>query len=72
MPESGLSRWGQNVRVWTTRVLARFGLGESSFLLILSVAIGVLAAGAAVAFHELIEKVRQWLYVRGSPRSESR
>jgi CIC family chloride channel protein len=68
MPGPEVSRWGENVRVWATRLLGRFGLGESTFLLILSVAIGVLAACAAVAFHELIEKVRGWLYVRGHPQ----
>ena len=50
-----------------TRLLARLGLTETSFLLIPACLIGVIAAGAAVAFHELINHIRDWLYGAVSP-----
>jgi CIC family chloride channel protein len=61
---SQVSSVGERVRLALTRLLARMGLGESSFLLIAAVLIAVITAAAAVAFHELINWVRDWLYVR--------
>lgn len=68
MPGFGLTRWGEHARVWITRQLARLGLSESAFLMLVALAIGVVTAAAAVAFHELIDRVRDWLYVRGNAR----
>ena len=51
-------------RLLSTRGLARVGLGEETFLAILAFAIGVITAAAAVGFHELIEQVRYFCYVR--------
>ena len=56
---------GSRFRVLLTRLLHRMGLREESFLLIPAVLIGIVAAGAAVAFHELINFIRHILY--GSP-----
>jgi CIC family chloride channel protein len=55
---------GFRVRVLMTRLLARLGLGESSFLLVLAVVIGFVSAAAAVGFHELIYAIRDLLYWR--------
>src|SRR5687768_4329102 len=52
------------LRLVVQRLLARIGLGEESFLVILAVAIGVITAAAAIAFHELIEYVRYLCYIR--------
>lgn len=54
-------------RVLTTRGLARIGFTEESFLLLPAILIGVIAAGAAVAFHELILLVRELLYAHFEP-----
>lgn len=51
-----------------TRLLARLGLTEESFLLLPAVLIGVIAAAAAVAFHELIVFIRTVLYARWDPQ----
>lgn len=50
------------VRVLVNRLSARLGLGENGFLVVLAVLIGIVTAGAAVSFHELIQWIRQWLY----------
>ena len=42
--------------------MARFGLGENAFLLVLAFLIGVVTAAAAVAFHLLIGFIRHHLY----------
>ena len=60
-----LSAIGGPLRLFTHRLLARFGLGEESFLLILAFLIGVVTAAAAVAFHELIKHIRELLYASG-------
>jgi CIC family chloride channel protein len=52
------------LRLVLTRLLARVGLGEESFLVILAAAIGVVTAAAAIGFHELIEYVRYLCYLR--------
>jgi CIC family chloride channel protein len=52
------------LRLLVQRLLARVGLGEESFLVILAVGIGVITAAAAIAFHELIEYVRYLCYIR--------
>ena len=43
--------------------MGRLGLGGPSLLMLLAAVIGVVTAAAAVAFHESIERVRQWAYV---------
>jgi CIC family chloride channel protein len=67
MPGLGVSIFGERVRVLFTRLAARMGLGESSFLLLAAVLIGVVTAAAAVAFHELINAIRDALYNRLDP-----
>ena len=57
-----LSDTGSRFRVLLTRLLTRLGLTEESFLLIPAVLIGIVAAAAAVAFHELIGYFRHLLY----------
>jgi chloride channel protein, CIC family len=52
------------LRAGVTRILARFGFREDSFLLILAVFVGMITAAAAVGFHELILLVRNQLYYR--------
>jgi CIC family chloride channel protein len=62
MPLSGASNLGERLRMLSTRIFARMGLGESSFLLLAAVLIGMVTAAAAVAFHELIGWIRDHLY----------
>jgi chloride channel protein, CIC family len=50
-------------RVVTGRLLTSIGLGEDSFLVVLAVLVGVVTAGLAVAFHDLIDRVRDFCYV---------
>lgn len=50
------------VRVIFSRLLARIGGREDSFLLVLAVFVGVITAAAAVGFHELIVFVRNELF----------
>lgn len=50
------------VRVLVNRLSARLGFGENGFLVILAVLIGIVTAGAAVSFHELIRLIRERLY----------
>src|SRR5258706_9295154 len=50
------------LRLFTTKALSRLGFGEHAFLLLLAVLIGVVAAAAAVGFHELIRGIRNLLY----------
>lgn len=56
------------IRVLCNRALARLGLGEESFLLVLAVLVGIVAAGAAVGFHLLIVFIRDHLYAGLGPR----
>lgn len=49
------------------RVLARWGMREETFLLLLAFVIGVVTAAAAVGFHELINLIRSLLYERMQP-----
>jgi len=60
----GVSTFGERLRVLATRLLARLGFGEGTFLLFAAVLIGVITSAAAVAFHELIVCIREWLYDR--------
>ena len=56
------------VRVLSTRALSRLGFREDSFLIVLAVVIGMVTAGAAVAFHEVIDITRDVLYQRVGER----
>lgn len=67
---SGLVATGARVRVLAGRLLARLGFQEESFLTLLAILIGVLAAWAAVGFHELILFIRNGLYTAIGSRSE--
>jgi CIC family chloride channel protein len=57
-----LTGLGARVRVLLTRLLARLGMREDSFLILPAVLIGVITAFAAVGFHDLIEWIRDLLY----------
>ena len=50
-------------RILITRVLVRLGLGEDAFLLVLAVLVGIVTSAAAVGFHELIQIIRNKLYL---------
>ncbi len=50
------------VRVLTGRFLSRLGFREDSILLLLAFIVGLLAAAAAVGFHEAIHSIRHLLY----------
>jgi len=52
------------VRLISTRALSRLGFREDSFLIVLAVVIGFITAAAAVAFHQLIDVLRDLLYMR--------
>src|SRR5688500_17219528 len=54
--------FGRGARLLLTRLLARLGVGEGGILVPLAVVIGVVTAGAAVGFHELIVFIRDHLY----------
>lgn len=49
-------------RLTFTRLLTRLGFGENAILLPLAMLIGIVSAAAAVAFHELIQWIRDMLY----------
>ena len=49
-------------RVVVGRVLARLGVREESFLVVLAAVVGVVTAAAAVGFHELIVLLRDTLF----------
>jgi CIC family chloride channel protein len=51
------------LRSLVTRFLSRFGFRDDSFLIILAVLVGIVTAAAAVGFHELINYVRDALYL---------
>src|SRR5580700_4828487 len=55
------------LRILVSRLLSRLGFGDNAFLLILAVVVGVVTAAAAVAFHELIDLIRDLLYRRIDP-----
>ena len=59
---SALTAFLIRVRVLVNRLSARLGLGENGFLVVLAVLIGIVTAGAAVSFHELIRLIRVYLY----------
>jgi CIC family chloride channel protein len=54
---------GTRIRLLTNRLLARLGMSEQAFLVILATLIGILTGAAAVAFHELIHLIRDFAYV---------
>ncbi len=62
-----VSSVGARFRVLLTRMLRRLGLQEDSYLVVLAILIGVLAAGAACGFHQFIELVRQRLFGSSDP-----
>src|SRR4051812_5718922 len=53
---------GGRLRILSTRFLARLGLGDDAFLLLMAVVIGAITGVAAVGFHELINVIRDTLY----------
>jgi len=55
------------LRVLVSRFLSRFGFGDDSFVLVLAVVVGVVTAFAAVGFHELINFIRDELYLNVDP-----
>jgi CIC family chloride channel protein len=55
---------GLRVRLVFTQSLSRLGFSEYAFLLPMAVMIGIVSAAAAVAFHQLIHKIRDLLYER--------
>jgi len=58
-----LSEPASRLRALTTRFLSYLGLKDDSFILILAVIVGIVTAAAAAGFHELIEYVRNFLYL---------
>jgi chloride channel protein, CIC family len=62
-----LSDTAQRLKVLFNRLMSRFGLGEEAFVLLLSVLVGVVTAVAAVAFHHLIDAIRDALYTHLDP-----
>jgi len=58
---------GWRTRVLLSRVLRRLGLQEDSYLVVLAVFIGVVAALAACGFHEFIGFVRDELFASRNP-----
>jgi len=58
---------GTRFRIFASRLFARLGLGEETFLLILAVIVGVVTAVAAVGFHLLIQFIRDFLYLKVGP-----
>src|SRR5437762_410519 len=52
------------LRVLATRLLGVFGLRPEAFLVLIAVLVGLVTAGAAVGFHELIVHIRDSLYER--------
>ena len=58
---------GGRSRVLLTRMLCRLGLQEDSYLVLLAVLIGILAAVAACGFHLFIEVVRDRLFASVDP-----
>lgn len=65
---SEMTALAARTRVLIERALSRLGLREESILVVLAFVIGLLAAAAAVGFHELIHLVREWLYSRQGQR----
>src|SRR5579862_3257934 len=59
-----LTEPASRLRTSLTRFLTRFGFRDDSFLVILAVVVGVVTAAAAVGFHELINFIRDFLYLR--------
>lgn len=53
---------GARLRLLITRLLTRLGFSETSFLILLALIIGIVAAAAAVGFHLLLVGIRDALY----------
>src|SRR5213076_1511795 len=51
-------------RILVTRGLSVIGFRDDSFLLVIAALVGVVTAGAALGFHELIYGIRHLLYRR--------
>lgn len=62
-----VSAAGGRFRILLTRLLARLGFREDSFLLLAAILIGMVTAAAAVGFHELIHQIRKILYEQVNP-----
>lgn len=52
------------IRVWINHLSSRLGFGNSGFLVVLAVLIGIVTAIAAVGFHEMIDVIRNTVYGR--------
>jgi CIC family chloride channel protein len=59
-----LSAPGNRMRLLSTRYLTRVGLNEGTFVALLAVLIGSVTGAAAVGFHELINFIRDELYLK--------
>jgi CIC family chloride channel protein len=59
---SAIELMGNRARQLLTRLLARIGFDERTILVPMAVLVGVITAAAAVAFHELVQTVREVLY----------
>jgi len=64
-----LQIFGLRVRLITNGALRRLGLSEEHFLIPVAVLIGICTAFAAVAFHELIYRLRDLFYVWRGPEN---
>lgn len=62
MMRDGLIAAATRFRIIVDRLLARIGIKDDGFLVLLAVAIGLLTGAAAVSFHQLIDIIRQFLY----------
>lgn len=59
---AALTGLATRARILISRLLVRMGFQEDSILMVLAFVIGILAAAAAVGFHELIQFIRNLLY----------
>ena len=63
----GLSNASLRLQTLSRQLMAKFAAGDEIRLLLLAAVIGVVTAGAAVAFHELIDLTRWLLYEKFDP-----
>jgi len=59
-----ITSFGLQSRLLMTKLMTRIGLREHYILLPMAFVVGVVTAAAAVAFHKLIDVIRDWLYTR--------
>src|SRR5690606_36964514 len=59
---AALTGLATRARILIGRMLSRLGFREDSILMVLAFVVGILAAAAAVGFHELIQYIRNLLY----------